>query len=72
MSSVLTADNLELTINEAEPTPEEAAVIQSAMRDMYKQIKDSNARMEANRIEIDRLKAETRVILDSISGMLSR
>ncbi|MDQ2800533.1 MAG: hypothetical protein M3Y13_12950 [Armatimonadota bacterium] len=66
MSSVLTNDKT------AEPTSDEAAALEAAVRDIAAQIEQSNARMERDRVEIDRLQAETRVMLNSIAQTLSR
>ena len=65
MNSTLTADAM------TEPSPEEIARMQAQMDEWWIEIEDCNARMEANRPEIDRLRAETRVMLDSIQRMLS-
>lgn len=60
MNPVLTADPL------AEPTPEEIARIRAELQEMYAEAERSFARMDANRVEIDQLRAETQVMLDSI------
>jgi len=64
MNSVLTADP------SAELTPEEVSKIQVELQEMYVQAEQSFARMDANRVEIDRLRAETQVMLDSIKETL--
>ena len=66
MSSVLTADL------ETEPTPEEIARMQAEMHEMFLEGEKTLARMDANWPEIERLRAETRVILDSIDRMMRR
>ncbi len=64
MNSVLTADPL------AEPTPEEIAQMQAEMQEMYIQAEQAFARMDANQLEIAKMRAETQVILDSIKEMM--
>ena len=65
MDSVLTASPL------SEPTPEEIAQMQAEMQEIWTEIKASNVRAGANRVEINQLRAETQVMLDSIKRMLS-
>ena len=64
MNSVLT------TAIPAEPTPEEIAQMQAEMHEMFLEAEKTLARMDANWPEIERLRAETRVILDSIDQMM--
>jgi len=66
MSTTLTADPLVV------PTPEEIAQMQAEMHEMFIEAERTLARMDANRPEIDRLRAETEVILDSIERMMRR
>ena len=66
MNSTLAADT------QTEPSPEEIARMQAEMEEMWIEIEACNAQMEANRPEIDRLRMETRVILDSIQRMMSQ
>ena len=66
MSSTLTADAL------AEPSPEEIVRMQLQIDEWWVEIEACNAQMEANRPEIERLRTETHVILDSIQRMLGR
>ena len=65
MNSTLTADAT------AEPSPEEIARMRAQMDEWWTEIEACNAQMEANRPEVDRLRAETRVMLASIQRMLS-
>ncbi len=54
----------------AEPSAEEITRMQAEMQEWYAEAEKMLARMEANRPEIDRLRAETRVILDSCEQMM--
>lgn len=65
MNSTVTADAM------TEPSPEEVARMRAQMDEWWTEIEDCNAQMEANRPEVDRLRAETQVILDSIHRMLN-
>ena len=64
MNSTLTADMT------AEPSAEEITRMRAQMDEWWIEIEACNAQMEANRPEMDRLRAETQVILDSIHRML--
>ena len=66
MNSPLTADP------DAEPSPEEIARMKVEMDAMYVEAEKTLARMDANWPEIERLRAETKVILDSIDKMMRR
>ncbi len=66
MNSTLTADVI------TEPSPEEIARMQAEMHEGYLEAEKTLDRMEERRPEIDRLRAETEVILDSIERMLRR
>jgi hypothetical protein len=66
MNSTLTADPM------AEPSAEEIAQMRAELDEMYIEAEKTLARMDARRPEIDRLRAETEVILDSIERMLRR
>ena len=66
MNSTLTADAM------TEPSPEEIARMQAEMHEMYLEAEKTLARMDANWPEIERLRAETRVILESIDQMMRR
>ncbi len=66
MNSTLAADPMD------EPSAEEIARMQAEMHEWYIEAEKTLARMDANRPEIDRLRAETEVILDSIERMLRR
>lgn len=65
MDRTLTADAV------AEPSPEEITRMQAQMAQWWTEIEICNAQMEANRPEVDRLRVETRVMLDSIQKILS-
>lgn len=65
MNSTLTADMT------AEPSAEEITRMRAQMDEWWIEIEACNAQMEANRPEMDRLRAETQVILDSIHRMLN-
>ncbi len=56
----------------AEPSAEEIARMQAKMHEMYLEAEKTLARMDANRPEIDRMRAETEVMLASIERMLRR
>ncbi len=64
MNSTLTADT------DVEPSPEEIARMQAEMQEWYVEAEKTFARMDERRVEIDRLRAETRVILDSCEQMM--
>ena len=66
MNSTLTADP------DVEPSPEEIVRMQAEMHEMYLEAERTLARMDANWPEIERLRAETKVILDSIDRMMRR
>lgn len=65
MNSTLSADKM------IQPSPKEAAELQTALQEIYAEILASNARVEASRLEIDTLRTETQVMLDSLHRMLS-
>ena len=65
MNSILNAGIMK------QPSPSELAEMQASLQEMYVEIEASNARMEANRVEIDTLRSETRIILDSLQRMMS-
>lgn len=52
----------------AEPSAEEIARMQAEMHEWLVEAEQIFARMEANRPETDRIRAETQVILDSLSS----
>ena len=64
MNSTLTADAI------TEPSPEEIARMRAQMDAWWVEIEACNAQMEANRPEVDQLRAETQVMLDSLHRML--
>ncbi len=66
MNSALIADP------DVEPSPEEIARMQAEMHEWYVEAEKTLARMDARRPEIDRLRAETEVMLASIEKMLRR
>ena len=66
MNSTLTADP------DVEPSPEEIARMRAEMDTMYLEAEKTLARMDADWPEVERLRAETKVILDSIDRMMRR
>lgn len=62
MDSTLAADP------NAEPSAEEIARMQAEMQEWYVEAEKTLARMDERRPEIDRLRAETQIILDSLSS----
>ncbi|MGI4788821.1 MAG: hypothetical protein ACRYFS_08220 [Janthinobacterium lividum] len=61
MTSTLPADAM------TEPSPEEIARMRAELDEMYIEAEKTLARMDANRPEIDLMRAETKVILDSLA-----
>ena len=66
MNSALTADP------NAEPSAEEIARMQAEMHGWYVEAEKTLACMDAQQPEIDRLRAETEVMLASIEQMMRR
>lgn len=66
MNSAFTADSA------AEPSTEEIARMRAELDGMYIEAEKTLARMDARQLEIDQLRAETHVILESCENMMRR
>jgi len=55
-------------IQKATATPDENAELKIAVHEFISELENTNKRMSERRVRIDRLEAETRVILDEIKA----
>lgn len=61
-----------ITINQIIPTPQTDAEYHVAIQAVLNEIERANVRMTQNQDEIDRLRAETRIMLDKLPSLVSR